>query len=423
MHVVAAAHDFYPDPGSGGTGRYVYETSRRLVDRGHRVSVITRRRGDRPVRSVVDGISVYRYPLEVADRPAPAVWSQLPRASRAVGEHLDELTSSGPLDLLSVQGPVTALLVDRQLDIDVPRIATFHSPWPVEYRLRTRDTRSSIRREFNTRLRWRLERHLLARMDGVVTLSQFMRDVLRRVYGPDVDPVVIPGGVDVGRFSPAAADDPSLDGSPSFLTVRRLAERMGHPLLLEAFATVVERHPDARLYIAGDGPRRAELERLAVSLDIADQTAFLGYVPDADLPSLYAAADVFVLPSTELEGFGLATLEALASGTVVVATPVGGTVEVLAGLADHPEIPEAPLVSAVSADALAERMLAWCAHPPDAIDAAGQAGRGYVQQEYPWSRTVDQLAAIYDRTAGRGPTTVSTSHSRNAGTSDWVARR
>src|SRR5207248_6833614 len=92
---------------------------------------------------------------------------------------------------------------------------------------------------------------------------------------------------------------------------------------------VVSRRADAQLLIAGAGSRRADLEALARSLGIAEHVRFLGFVPDADLPLYYQAADCFVLPTRELEGFGLVTVEALACGTPVLGTPVGATPELL----------------------------------------------------------------------------------------------
>lgn len=398
MHVVTAAHDFYPDPGSGGTGRYVYETARRLAARGHRVSVVTRRRSDAPLREVVDDVVVYRFDLETAERPLPAVLAELPRARSTVARHVADIAERAPPDLLSPQGPVTARLVGSQIDAGVSRVPTFHSPWPLEYWIRTSRAGRPVRRRLNAAARWCLERDTLSRADQVVTLSEFMREKLERVYGLAPDATVVPGGVDVDRYAPSAGPSERLTrGDPAFLTVRRLTERMGHDLLLSAFAAVAEQHPGAHLNIAGDGPLRARIERTASAMGLDDRTTFLGYVPDVELPAVYAAADVFVLPTSELEGFGLATLEALASGTPVVATPVGGTVEVLSGLASEPDVPAAPLASAVSADALARGMLEWAALPASALVDAGRACRRYACERYRWERTVSRLEACYER--------------------------
>ena len=394
MHLLIAAHDFYPDPGSGGTGRYVYETARRLVDRGHRVSVVTRRRGNASPRETVEGVDVRRYEISIADESAPTILPQTPRAARAVKRHVRDLSAAGAPDALSFQGPVTSLLVDRAVDDAVPRTCTFHSPWPVEYAIKTRDgSLSAPRRRLNVRAREAFERRVVGNADEVLTLSQFMARELARVYGR-TDARVVPGGVDVERFAPDAGTyDRMADGDPAFLTVRRLSERMGHDLLLGAFARVVDSHPDARLYVAGDGPLREELEATASERGVADRTTFLGYVPDTDLPAAYATADAFVLPTTELEGFGLATLEALASATPVVGTRVGGTREVLSGL---PTLPAGALCDP-EPGALAARMDEWAALDPEARDAAGRRCRAYAHDDYTWERTADALEARYER--------------------------
>lgn len=395
MHVVVAAHDFYPDPGSGGTGRYVAETSRRLVDRGHRVSVVTRRRGEVPTREVVDGIRVYRYDLAVADRPGPRVLARLPDAARAVAAHVAELARDEPPAVLSPQGPITTALVARALE-DVPRVPTFHSPWPREYRLRVRGRRTRPRRWVNAALRHGIERRQLSRAARIVTLSGFMREQVRETYGVDPPVSVVPGGVDASRYAPTAGPSSRIDGGdPAILTVRRLSPRMGHGLLLAAFETVVEGRPGAHLYVAGDGPLRDRLERTAAARGLSSSVTFLGYVPDGALPAVYADADLFVLPTVALEGFGLATLEALAAGTPVVATPVGGSVEVLSGLASSAGLPADPLVGTVDADALARSVADWVRLEATERRDAGERCRRYVRTTYSWERTARRLAELY----------------------------
>lgn len=397
MHVLVATHDFYPDSGSGGTGRYVYETARQLVESGHRVSVITRRRGDAPHQETVDGIAVRRYDISIANQAITDIFPRLPDAYRAVRQFVSDLVSDEPPDLLSFQGPVTSLFVDRTVDPTIPRICTFHSPWPTEYAIRTRNgSLSEPRRRLNIQTRRFLEGHLLSKTDGTITLSEFMRNELQRVYGSDLDATIIPGGVDGNRFSPKASSFDEMDtGDPVFLTVRRLTPRMGHDLLLKAFASIVENCPNARLYIAGDGPLRGRLEQKAASLDIDDRTIFLGYIPDEDLPSAYATADLFVLPTTELEGFGLATLEALASGTPVIGTPIGGTIEVLSDLADDSEIPASMLASSVDADAFARRMLEWASLSTGERNMAGQVCRTYTHERFTWKQTAATVESYY----------------------------
>ena len=394
MHIVVAAHDFYPDPGSGGTGRYVYETGRALVERGHSVSVVTRRRGDAPPRSTIDGIDVYRYDVDVYGRDVSDVVTQVPDVAATVADHLNAMETP---TVASFQGPVTSMLVDALIPDDIPRDCTFHSPWPTEYAIKTRTAGSPTDepREFHVEWRRTVEQYVLDRAGTAVTLSEYMRDRLVEAY--DAPPsAVIPGGVDADRFRPDAGSLDAIDSgedATAFLTVRRLTPRMGHDHLLSAFATVAERRSDAHLYLAGDGPSRESLEERAADLGIDDRTTFLGYVPDDDLPAAYASADVFVLPTQELEGFGLATLEALASGTPVVGTTVGATPELLGPLDDDERISADLLVPADDELVLARRMLDWAAAADTELAAAERACRSHARKEYDWGDAAAALEA------------------------------
>lgn len=398
MHLLVAAHDFYPDPGAGGTGRYVYETAREFVDRGHEVSVVTRRRGAVPDAETVDGIDVYRYDIVVAGESAPRIARQLPGATRAVARAVETATATRPLDVVSFQGPLTSLLVHRAVADGVPRTLTFHSPWPTEYAIKTRTDPSLAppRRRLNVLCRKLAEARVVEAAGPVVVLSEFMSDQLESVYGRD-DATVIPGGVDTERFSPTVEESPLVNAAgTSFLTVRRLSERMGLDVLIDAFARIAPRFPDAALFIAGDGPLREDLERRVEELGLGERVTFLGYVPDADLPNVYAGSDVFVLPTARLEGFGLATLEALATGTPAVGTAVGGTVDVLGGLKSAASLPADPLVPRAAVTPLAESLAAWASLDEESLAAAGSEARTYAR-EHTWANVVDELEAEYLR--------------------------
>jgi phosphatidylinositol alpha-1,6-mannosyltransferase len=115
---------------------------------------------------------------------------------------------------------------------------------------------------------------------------------------------------------------PAVDESKrSILVVSRLDPRKGIDKAIRAFAQLdVE---DAELLIGGTGRLEGSLKELASELGVRDRVRFLGFVPDAELPSLYSSVDLFVLPS-EYEGFGIVFLEAMACGTPVLGTDVGG---------------------------------------------------------------------------------------------------
>lgn len=120
---------------------------------------------------------------------------------------------------------------------------------------------------------------------------------------------------------------------PLLLTVKRLHEVAGHDVLLQAAARLSAAQSDAQFWIVGEGDRRPALEAQARSLGLGSRVRFLGLLGNETLWRLYAAADLFVLPS-RLESWGTVMLEALACGTRVVATDTVGGVEVHEHFAD-----------------------------------------------------------------------------------------
>jgi glycosyltransferase involved in cell wall biosynthesis len=108
-----------------------------------------------------------------------------------------------------------------------------------------------------------------------------------------------------------------------FISVAQLSPEKGHARLIEAFAEAFGGDPGARLRLAGEGPMRAELERLCAARDIAGQVDFLGLLPSETVRDELAAADAFVLAS-DVETFGVAVIEALACGRPVIVTASGG---------------------------------------------------------------------------------------------------
>jgi mannosylfructose-phosphate synthase len=120
------------------------------------------------------------------------------------------------------------------------------------------------------------------------------------------------------------------------LSVGRLARNKGYDLLIRAFREVLAREPDARLHLAigGENPGYRELlvleecQSLARELGLGERVQFAGFVPDAELPDLYRAADAFVL-SSRYEPFGMTAVEAMACGTPTIVTTHGGLFRLL----------------------------------------------------------------------------------------------
>jgi 1,2-diacylglycerol 3-alpha-glucosyltransferase len=168
-------------------------------------------------------------------------------------------------------------------------------------------------------------------VDAVVVPTPAVASHLREL-GVEARIEVVPSGIDVERFGSGVRDELLRRrlGVPSdgrlVLFVSRLAREKNVSVLLRAVADAND--PSLTLVIAGDGPERAELERLAIELGVGDRVVFLGVVTRDELPDLYASADAFVFPSTS-ETQGLVQAEALAAGALVIAADTQPNREVL----------------------------------------------------------------------------------------------
>lgn len=226
----------------------------------------------------------------------------------------------------------TAPLLD--LITDTPLVVHFHGPWASESALEGAS-------DLNVHLKHWLERRVYHRGDRFIVLSQAFREVLVTRYGVAPDLIrVVPGGVPVDRYVPSGprAKARTVFGlcphRPLVVTVRRLVKRVGLESLIEAVDRLRHSEPDILVLVAGRGPLADTLDRRIRDRGLTRHVRLLGFVPDADLPALYRAADVSIVPSTAWEGFGLVAAEALAAGTPALVTPVGGLPEVVSPLSE-----------------------------------------------------------------------------------------
>ena len=169
--------------------------------------------------------------------------------------------------------------------------------------------------------------------DRVTAVAEPVRSFLEDTVGlPSSKLITIQNGVEVDRYEAAIPHDRKkwdLKNSEVIIgCVARLSPEKGHTVLLRAFQKVINRHSQARLVIIGEGGFRPALEQLIASLRLSSRVRLVGAVPHQALSPWYNAADLFCLVSAR-EGWPNVILEALACGTPVVATAVGGIPEVL----------------------------------------------------------------------------------------------
>jgi len=229
-----------------------------------------------------------------------------------------------------------------------------------------------------------------------VAVSADLQRYLISATGVDPDHVThIVNGVDTQRFRPSTprgrlVDGPFDDPSSCVIgTVGRLQPVKHQALLARAFVRALERAPHLksrlRLVIVGDGPLRAEIDAILAGAGVAG----LAWLPGVrhDVPDVLRALDVFVLPSLA-EGISNTILEAMATGLPVIATNVGGNVE----LVEHGRT--GALVAPDNVDALADAILQFA--DPAVARAAGAAGRQRAERLYSLDTMVAGYGAIYE---------------------------
>lgn len=149
---------------------------------------------------------------------------------------------------------------------------------------------------------------------------------------------IIPMGVDLRLFNPNKKNKSIKNKlkikKQVLLTVGRLAEKKGFKYLIKAMPAVLKKFPEAKLIIVGSGPEKEDLIKLSNELKINKNIIFTGELQNKILPEYYATADVFILPSIitktgDTEGLGVVLLEAIASGTAVIGSGVGGIPDII----------------------------------------------------------------------------------------------
>ncbi len=383
----------------GGAERVLYEQSTRVAQKGHNVDIITRRLpAHESDREIIGNVREWRYDIDQSSILSFYGSTQL--NSRRLFESLHEKYNFA---CINFHQPFSSLgVVNSPLSMQLRKVYTCHSLSFEEYQSRNPKMGgiiASVMRWINTQGRKDVEKKVLNASDKIIVLSRYTQDKLWNAYKiPPSKIVIIPGGINIEGFRPAGdrmeirrrLDIPQ--EKTILLTIRNLVPRMGLENLIAAMKDVVENIPDAYLIIGGSGSLKEELVQLSRRLKIEGNIKFVGFIPEQDLPDYYRAADAFILPTLELEGFGLVTLEALACGTPVLGTPIGGTKEIL-GIFDP-----SYLFKDTSSEAIAGLIVEKCQQfkeNPAVWKSVSSQCRTFVEANYSWERNVDTTEKVF----------------------------
>lgn len=378
----------------GGAERVLRQQAVGLVAAGHQVDLLTRAADETVSMEVaIGGAKEWRFPVSRKNE-----WSVVRSTVQGAVQLFDRLTRKVPYDLaiihqaLSGLGPLYLrrsaaaewLYVCHSLAHEeyLTRAVAATSPW------------SKLRRHVNTLARRGIERLVMSRCHRIVVLSEFMRQRVMATHGIAPERIVlIPGAADPGLFRPFGnrRELRRMLGLPEdrtiLFTVRNLVPRMGLEMLLDAIASFGRTGHRCLLVIGGEGPLRAHLEAGIRARQLEQVVRLVGFIPEEQLVAYYQAADLVLMPTAQLEGFGLVTVEALACGTPVVGTPVGAIPEVLRQI--DPILIASGTDSPSFADALG-RVLSRIEEPVER-ERLSRKGRSLVEHRYNW---VQHCAAL-----------------------------
>jgi glycosyltransferase involved in cell wall biosynthesis/SAM-dependent methyltransferase len=388
VRVLLLSNAITPDR-PGGLQRYVRDLATALARGGADVMIHARRvNQEDPERCVdVDGVEIWRFRTPSKDHALyalgyPAASSQAVRSAVRAAHGTRVLHSHYPL-----QGLPLALG-------STPYVHTFHAP---VYREMLPEHQDAYALPGPTRAAavslMRLgESRVVRRAHDVVVLSEFMRQEAIALGAAPGSISLLRGGIDTERFAPGApvAHPWAEADGPLLFTARRMVPRTGVGELVEAFARISTAVPDARLVLAGRGPLEQDIRELVRELGLDERVRMLGWISDEELVGWYRAADLVVMPTQELEGFGLTSAEALACGTAVVATPAGANPEVLGRL-------DASLIARDTSPAAIAEAAIELLREPQRLAALSARARAAVHPDLSWGAVADGYLALYER--------------------------
>jgi glycosyltransferase involved in cell wall biosynthesis len=372
-------HTFLPHV--GGIEKVVNEQSKRLLHRNFEPMVVTNRIGT-PKKYAVNGVNVECYeslntgfrlgiPYSIPTFGSFPTFQKAVNSSRIVHAH-------GHPYLTSLVAGKLAKIYGK------PFVLTQHNTF-IEY--------NNMFDEFERLNDLTVGKQNLRDADIVIAVSNATKDYVLRLGAKPNKVKVLHNGVDLVKFRPVAGKKEEMRrklGIPQnaivVLTVRRLVYKNGVDTLMEGANIAVKKNPRIVFLAVGKGPDSDGVKMRIQQLGIEDNFKLAGFVTDADLPSYYNVANLFVLPSKSGEGLPLVALEAMACALPVIATDVGGIREVLKE--DYGK-----LVPPNQPELLAEAVLDFAAQD---FSQRKLELRAMMEEKFSWDTNVERLVEIYE---------------------------
>jgi len=367
MKILFCSELFWPY--IGGVERMSQRLIADLKQRGHEFTVLTSHDEMKlPDQDDLDGVPVYRYCFR------KTLSSANPREFLSVRKQIATRLIDDPPDLVHFYAAGSNLFYIYPLVVDsgLPVIVTLHNEI-VQQLSATGDS---------------MLIQVLRQSNWVVACSEaVLRGTLEIVPEIEERSSTIRNGFDLGQFEPG----PVPTVPPRLLCLSRLVPQKRVHWAIQAMRNVVDRYPDARLKIAGEGPEQERLEELVANYGLGNIVEFLGSVPPGSVPGLLEQSTALLMPSSH-EGLPIAAIEAALVGRPIIATDVGGLSEVV----KHGESGE--LVPPDDSSSFSDAVLRLLSDPPRLVEMGAEARR-FATESFGQERHNDEYHRLYERFA------------------------
>ncbi len=385
----------FPPRKVGGLAAHVYDLSQALIKLGHNIYVITTDFPGTKEIEVVGGVNVQRYDSYSYPGPDFITWAILMQQTmqEKAAEVINELYTSGQqVDLIHAHDWLSGLAaIELKHGFRLPLVTTIHS---------TELGRRNGLHDDGQRMIHAIEKRLAFDSWRIIACSRYMADQIKYAYALSDDKIdVIPNGVYTKEFVGASNQSTiefdlrrkfATDQEKIVLYVGRMVPEKGVNVLVGSIPQVIASMPNAKFIFVGDGYYRAQYMRIAYGLGVAHKCYFTGFLEDdRDVRKLFTLADICVFPSF-YEPFGIVALEAMAAGTPVIVSDIGGLSEII----DHGHT--GLKVPVNNSNALARAIISLLSDSGLASSLRKNALEK-VQKLYHWQIIAKQTTRVYQR--------------------------
>lgn len=341
MKKVVVITSNFPRYNKDTSGWFIHELSKRLRNKGFKMFALAPHCHNAKFKEEIDAVKVYRFLYFYPYRFQKLAYG----SGKGISYNLKNsflAKIEAPLFFLSELFSAIKIIRKEKIDIihshwllpsgligaicrkifKVPHIATVHG--------------SDVNTIKKSKFLSKICSFIIHNSDRITANSNYTKNILLSIDDKAKNRVeVVPMGVDINYSK--SEDNTNLKevfgAEYLILSIGRLIGWKGTKYLIIAMKDVTKKFPTAKLVIGGNGPEKGNLENLTKELNLKKKVIFTGYIEDMDLPKYYSVADVFVLPSINLdgqtEGLGVVLLEAMACGTPIIGSNVGGIQDII----------------------------------------------------------------------------------------------